>query len=101
MTSVYRFRMIALSAILLLSVGFAEGETIIDKPPGAQGNAFFPQVADSWSPDARFLLKNVETPNDPNTPHAIFLTDMKTGTRTVLYSYARRAEILWSPASDL
>lgn len=100
MTPTYRVRMIALSAVLLLSLGFADGETILDKPPGAAGNAFFPHVADSWSPDARFLLKNVDTPNDPNAPHSIFLTDMKTGVRTVLYSYARRAEILWSSASD-
>jgi len=100
MTPAYRARMITLSAVLLLCVGVANGATIIDKPPGASGNANFPNVSDSWSPDARFLLKNVDTPNDPNTPHAIFLTDMKTGSRRVLYSYARRAEILWSPASD-
>jgi hypothetical protein len=100
MTTGYRPQLIALAALVLLSVGFASAETILDKPPGASGNAWFPHVADAWSPDARFLLKNVDTPDDPKTPHSIYLTDMKTGTRAVLYSYARRAEILWSPASD-
>jgi hypothetical protein len=56
-------------------------------------------VADSWSPDARFVLKNVNTPQAA-TPHSIFLTDMKTGERTILYAYERRADVLWSPASD-
>lgn len=99
MTTGYRPQVIAL-AFVLLSVGFATAETILDKPPGASGNAWFPQVADAWSPDARFLLKNVDTPNDLNSPHSIYLTDMKTGTRNMLYSYARRAEILWSPGPD-
>jgi hypothetical protein len=88
-------------ALILCFAPAVRSETILDKPPGASGNAIFPTVEDAWSPDARFLLKNVETPNNPDSPHSIYLTDMKSGVRTVLYSYARRAEILWSPASDL
>jgi len=87
-------------AVVLLYVGFAYGATILDKPPGPSGNASFPHVSDSWSPDGRFLLKNVDTPDDAGAPHNIYLTDMKSGVRTILYSYARHAEILWSPASN-
>jgi len=90
----------ATATILLLAVGFAYGATILDKPPGPSGNASFPYVSDSWSPDGRFLLKSVDTPNDPDAPHRIYLTDMQTGVRTILYSYARQAQILWSPGSD-
>jgi hypothetical protein len=85
-------------AIILLCVGFAYGAAA--QSPGADGNASFPQVDDSWSPDARFVLKNADTPEDPNAPHAIFLTDMKSGVRARLYTYARRADLLWSPGSD-
>ena len=100
MTNLNRFAFIITTFILCLATA-AGGETILDKPPGASGNAFFPTVEDSWSPDARFLLKNVDTPNNPDSPHSIYLTDMRTGVRTVLYSYARRAEIIWSPDSDI
>jgi hypothetical protein len=100
MTNLNRSTFIVTTLILCLA-GAAKSETIIDKPPGEPGNAFFPTVADAWSPNARFLLKNVDTPNNPDSPYSIYLTDMKTGVRTVLYSYARRAEILWSPASDV
>jgi len=92
--------MTIIAALVLLSVGFAYGATVPPKPPGAEGNASFPHVDDSWSPDARFVLKNVDTPEDPKTRHAIFLTDMKTGERATLYAYARRADVLWSPASN-
>ena len=85
-------------AIVLLSVGFAYGAPA--SPPGADGNASFPQVDDSWSPDARYVLKNVNTAEDPRAPHAIFLTDMKSGVRARLYAYPRRADVLWSPSSD-
>jgi hypothetical protein len=99
-----RPRFTALATLLLLSVGLAVGfayaATAPPKPPGASGNAVFPEVDDSWSPDARFVLKNVNTPEDPGSPHAIYLTDMKTGQREVLYTYARRADLIWSPASD-
>jgi hypothetical protein len=100
----YRCCSIALATFVLLSVrfavGFAYAATVPPKPPGASGNAVFPEVDDSWSPDARFVLKNVNTPEDPRSPHAIYLTDMKTGRREVLYTYARRADLIWSPASD-
>jgi len=92
---------LVMATLILCVTAAAHAVTIIDKPPGEPGNAFFPTVADAWSPNARFLLKNVDTPNNPDSPHSIYLTDMKTGVRTVLYSYARRAEILWSPASDV
>jgi hypothetical protein len=99
-----RFRSCAIATMILLfmelAVGFAYAATAPPKPPGASGNAVFPEVDDSWSPDARFVVKNVNTPEDPRAPHAIYLTDMKTGQREVLYTYARRADLIWSPASD-
>jgi hypothetical protein len=91
---------LACAGILLL-VGFAYGASLPpSRPPGGDGNASFPHVDDSWSPDARFVLKNVDTPDDPQSPHSIFMTDMKTGDRARLYTYAQRADVLWSPGSD-
>ncbi|HVN27683.1 MAG TPA: hypothetical protein VMT64_04315, partial [Candidatus Binataceae bacterium] len=46
------------------------------------------------------VLKNIDLPQSLDSPHAIFLTDMQTGRREKLYAYARRADVLWSPASD-
>jgi hypothetical protein len=95
----YRIRSIAIAALILttafMHVGLAAAE-----PPGADGNASFPDVSDSWSPDGRFVVKNVDTPENARAPHSIYLTDMQTGRRTILYSYARKADLSWSPASD-
>jgi len=98
MTSHLQPRSIGLVAALLLCVAFAN--TASAKPAGPSGNASFPEVKDSWSPDARFVLKNVDSTEDPKKPPTIFLTDMKTGERTQLHSYARKADVLWSPSSD-
>ena len=99
MTIQHRQRPISLAALVLLSVTFCPA-TISAKPPGADGNASFPEVSDSWSPDGRFVLKNVDYPRDPQSLHSILLTDMQTGERGVLYSYPRKVDLLWSPASD-
>ena len=72
----------------------------VGEAAGGDGNASFPEVSDSWSPDGRFVVKNVDHPKDATTPHSIYLTDMETGRRTVLYSYPRKVDLYWSPASD-
>ncbi len=100
MTIQQRKQSIILAGLVLLSVAFACPATLSAKPPGADGNASFPEVSDSWSPDGRFVLKNVDSPRDPQSAHSIILTDMQTGQRAVLYSYLRKVDLLWSPASD-
>ena len=107
-------RAVGVAALLLLSLGFSnaafagptaaaapgpEVSMVPTKPPGAEGNASFPDSDTSWSPDARFLVKNASNV-DPKFPYSIFLIDMKTGTKTLLCQYARKADILWSSASD-
>jgi hypothetical protein len=99
MTTTYR-PSIGLAVLVLLSVAFAKVAPVSAKPPGSDGNARFPDVKDSWSPDGRFVLKNVDHREDTNSPHSIYLTDMQTGARTVLYSYLRTVDVLWSPSSD-
>jgi hypothetical protein len=99
MTTDCRPRWMATAALVLLSVALAR-TTVRAKPPGSDGNASFPEVSDSWSPDGRFVVKNVDHPNDPSSPHLIFLTDMQTGRRMQLYSYPRKVDLYWSPASD-
>jgi hypothetical protein len=99
MTTRQRPRFIGLAAILL-AAALASAPPASAKPPGSEGNASFPHDDVSWSPDARFVLKNVEQPADPSAPHAIYLTDMRTGARSVLYPYLRKVEVLWSPASN-
>lgn len=89
---------IGLTALVLLSVAFPfKGWSV---PAGSDGNASFPDDKDSWSPDGRFLLKDVDHPEDPKAPHSIFLTDMQTGKRMLLYSFARKVDLLWSPHSN-
>ncbi len=90
----------AFAAMLLLSVAFLLPSVASSKPPGTDGNASFPEAKDSWSPDGRFVLKDVDDPEDPKTPHSIFLTDMQTGKRMLLFSFARKADLLWSPGSN-
>ena len=87
-----------LAALVFLPVALAGAGYA--KPPGGDGNASFPEVSDSWSPNARFVVKNVDTPDDPKSPHSIFLTDMQTGARMLLYTYPRKVDLLWSPASN-
>jgi hypothetical protein len=94
-----RQRFIVLAAVLL-TAALAPAPNASAKPPGSEGNASFPHDDVSWSPDARFVLKNVEQPGDPSAPHAIYLTDMRTGVRSVLYSYPRKVDVLWSPGSN-
>ncbi len=96
----YRPRLIFLAALALLSLAFARVPSASARPPGGDGNASFPEVRDSWSPDGRFVVKNVDDPQNPQSPHSIFLTDMQSGQRTLLYSYPRKVDLLWSPASD-
>ncbi len=93
-------RPIILAALALLCVAFAPLVPASAKPPGTDGNASFPEVSDSWSPDGRFVVKNVDDPRNINSPHSIFLTDMQTGQRMLLYSYPRKVDLLWSPASE-
>jgi hypothetical protein len=93
-------RPIGLVALVLLSVAFMRPANGLAKPPGSDGNARFPDVKDSWSPDGRFVLKSVDHREDLNAPHSIYLTDMRLGARSVLYSYLRTVDVLWSPASD-
>jgi len=100
MTPDYRSRLIPIATLVLLSVAFAHVPQASAKPPGGDGNASFPEVSDSWSADGRFVVKNVDDPQDPKSPHAIFLTDMQSGRRTLLYSYFRKVDLYWSPASD-
>jgi hypothetical protein len=101
MTTWDRHRSVLLAALLLLPLVFAGAGKVLAKPPGPSGNANFPYDEVSWSPDARFVANNVEhSPDDPTSPHSIFLTDMKTGKRWLLYSYPRKVDLLWSPASN-
>jgi hypothetical protein len=100
MTIRHRPRSGILAALVLLSVAFAQVTSLMAKLPGGDGNASFPEVSDSWSPDGRFVVKNFDDPQDPKSPHSIFLTDMQTGQRSLLYSYPRKVDLLWSPASD-
>jgi hypothetical protein len=95
-----RLGRIATAALIILSVALAQVPAASAKPPGSDGNASFPEVSDSWSPDGRFVVKNVDHPNDPNSPHSIMLTDMQTGRRSMLYSYGWKVDLFWSPASD-
>jgi hypothetical protein len=96
-----RFRLIAISFLGLLSVAFVRIAPVAAKPPGGSGNASFPHDNVSWSPDARFVANNVnDSPVDPRSPHSVFLTDMKTGQRWLLYSYPRKVDLMWSPASN-
>ena len=55
-------RPIILAALALLCVAFAPLVPASAKPPGTDGNASFPEVSDSWSPDGRFVVKNVDDP---------------------------------------
>jgi hypothetical protein len=100
MTIPHRQLSIGLAGLLVLAIVFSASAARSARLPGGDGNASFPQVSDSWSPDGRFVLKNVETPQNPRSPHSIFLTDMRTGERAMLYSYARKADVLWSPGSN-
>ena len=105
---------IGLAALLLLSLVFSNATSAASaaiatpgpdvgmvpaKPPGPAGNSSFPVDNTSWSPDARFLIKNANNV-DQKTPYSIFLIDMKTGSKTLVYQYARKVDILWSPTSD-
>ena len=99
MLHVRSFRSIGL-AIFFSMCAFAYAPAISARPPGSDGNASFPDVSDSWSPDGRFVVKNVDDPQDPKAPHSIFLTDMQSGRRTLLYSYPRKVDLMWSPDSD-
>lgn len=95
-----RPRLIAIAALALLSVAVARVPSASARPPGSDGNASFPDERDSWSPDGRFVVKNVDDAQNSKSPHSIFLTDMQSGRRTLLYSYPRKVDLLWSPASD-
>jgi hypothetical protein len=100
MTRKYRSRSFSLAALFFLSASFVCIATASAESSNDDGNASFPEVSDSWSPDGRFLLKNVETREDPKNPHSIYLTDMQSGARKLLYSYPRKVDLLWAPASN-
>jgi hypothetical protein len=70
MTATYR-RSISIAALLILSLGFVCPSPVSAKPPGSDGNARFPDVKDSWSPDGRFVLKDIDNREDLNSPHLI------------------------------
>ncbi len=97
----HRLLAVILAAIVMLSLAVAHPPSLCAKPPGGSGNVSFPHDNVSWSPDARFVANNVnDSPDDPKSPHSVFLTDMKTGQRWLLHSYPRKVDLLWSPASN-
>ncbi len=97
----HRSQAVILAAIGILFLGFAHPASLYAKPPGGSGSVSFPHDQVSWSPDARFVANNVNhSPDDPKSPHSVFLTDMKTGQRWLLHSYPRKVDLLWSPGSN-
>ncbi len=85
----------------MFSLALAHPASLYAKPPGGSGSVSFPHDQVSWSPDARFVANNVnDSPDDPRSPHSVFLTDMKTGQRWLLHSYPWKVDLLWSPGSN-
>lgn len=65
----------------------------------AQRVSFPGRVSESKSPNGRYIIQNLDY-DDRELAHDLVLLDTKTGTKTMIYSYGRSVDLLWSPESD-
>jgi hypothetical protein len=55
--------------------------------------------SETKSPNGRYAIQNRDSENVEPT-HTLFLLDKQDGSKTLIHSYGRNVEILWSPKSD-